>query len=123
MRKVSRRSISLGSSGWHVWWRILQWTEHQAAEILSLLREDCKFWSLGPYCYAIREPYTNDDQFILQFKTRVTIDNQKRLFIGYAHPFFINEMRGRKLSLFADGTFRDVPLYFYQVMIWMVYFP
>ena len=64
----------------------------------------------------------NDDEIIIQFSANINVENTLRKFFGLAHPFFLDQLKGRKLNLFTDCSFRDVPHGFYQLLFLIVYF-
>ena len=64
----------------------------------------------------------DDSRSFMRFHNRVIIESELQEFVGMAHPDIIFEVGDTKLHGFIDCTFSIVPVYFGQILVFMLYF-
>ena len=63
-----------------------------------------------------------DKRAFVRFCYMTIIDNQLEHFVGFAHPDILFEVGDTKLHAFFDCTFSIVPIFFSQMLVFMLYF-
>ena len=75
---------------------------------------------------VLSEPFRwcrpDDQRLFTRFCNMVMIDDVLQMFVGFAHPDIIFEVGENKLHAFFDRTFSVLPVFFSQILVFMLYF-
>ena len=73
------------------------------------------------YPLAFCDPQQSNPKLFSRFMLDIVLDGKIVKIVGWAHPNLLFLLRDGRSPLFIDGTFRVVPVGFYQLLVLMVY--